>query len=404
MFGDLFFPGKSPTAALMASFGAYLLGFVARPVGGLLFGAMGDRVGRKKVLAATIVLMGTASGLMGCLPTYAQVGAWAPAMLVILRVLQGLGAGAEQAGASVLMAEYAPPKRRGLFAALPYVGVQVGAIAAPLIVFGLSPWMKAGGIPWLWRAPFLISFAFVGVGLWIRLRLRETPTFAALYARRQVCTRPLRDLMTRSWRLVLVGIGLRFADVGTSSLYQVLAISYLVKVAGHSAVGGTACLLLAALISAPIVPIAGALTDRFGRLPVYRAFAFIQLSMAIPAWWTFEHGPLWGAALAMGLALGVGCWGQFGSQAALLPEFFGAQHRYIGVAVAREVSAPLAGGTAPLIGAAIIGWSATALGSAHKAWLPLAAYGAAMCMITLIASLFAPNATGRDLNLLEDAA
>jgi MHS family metabolite:H+ symporter-like MFS transporter len=157
------------------------------------------------------------------------------------------------------------------------------------------------------------------------------------------------------------------------------------------------------MISAPIVPLAGALTDRFGRLPVYRAFAALQLVLALPVWWVFDHGPLWSAALALGLVLGVGCWGQFGSQAALLPEFFGAQRRYIGVALAREVSAPLAGGTAPLIGAAIIAWSGATLGSAHAAWLPLAIYGAAMCAITLISSLFAPEATGRDLNLLDDA-
>jgi MHS family metabolite:H+ symporter-like MFS transporter len=315
-----------------------------------------------------------------------------------------LGAGAEQAGASVLMAEYAPPRRRGLFAALPYVGVQFGAIAAPLIVLGLSPWMKPTGIPWLWRAPFLLSVVIVGVGLWIRLRLQETPTFAALKARHQVAAHPLRDVIRRSWRLVLVGIGLRFADVGSSSLYQVLAISYLVKVAGHTAAAGTFCLLFAATISAPIVPLAGALTDRFGRLPVYRAFAALQLGLALPVWWLFDHGPVWSAALALGLVLGVGCWGQFGSQAALLPELFGAQHRYIGVALAREVSAPLAGGTAPLIGAAIIGWSTTRLGSAHAAWLPLAAYGAVLCLITLVASLFAPEAAGRDLDLLDDAS
>ena len=404
IFPDLFFTGSSPTVALLGAYGAYFLGFVARPVGGILFGRLGDRIGRRTVLAGTILLMGVSSTLIGCLPTYDQVGVWAPVMLVILRLAQGLGAGAEQAGASVLMAEYAPAERRGFFASLPYVGVQVGAISAPLIVFGLSRWMAPPAeVEWLWRVPFLLSVGIVGVALWIRLRLKETPTFTALEARHQVSPTPLRDLMTRSWRLVLVGIGLRVADVGASSLYQVLAISYLVKVMGQSARAGSFCLLFAAIVSAPVVAIAGALTDRFGRIPVYRGFVILQLVLAFPVWWTFSQGHLWASAVALGLVLGVATWGLFGSQAALLPEFFGAQRRYIGVAVTREVSAPLAGGTAPLIGAAIIAWSASALRSEQAACVPLAAYATLMSLITLGSTYLAPRADRRDLDALEDA-
>jgi MHS family metabolite:H+ symporter-like MFS transporter len=347
--------------------------------------------------------MGSASTLIGCLPTYAQAGMWAPGLLVALRLLQGLGAGAEQAGASVLMSEYAPPERRGFFAALPYVGVQLGAISAPLVVFGLSRWMGPSGIPWLWRVPFLLSVVIVGVALWIRLRLKETPTFAALEARHQVARNPLKDLLTQSWRLVLIGIGLRVAEIGASSLYQVLAISYLVKVAGLSPAAGTFCLLFAAMVSAPVVLLAGALTDRLGRLPVYRAVVLLQLLLAFPVWWTLSRGEVWSAALALGLVLGVGTWGLFGSQAALLPEFFGAQRRYIGVAVVREVSAPIFGGTAPLIGSAILAWSAAHLGSQRAAWAPIAAYAALLALATLVASLFAPDARGRDLEDLADA-
>ena len=403
VFGPLFFPGDNPTTAMMASFGAYLIGFGARPIGGLLFGRLGDRIGRRTVLALTIMLMGVSSTAMGLLPTYAQVGIWAPILLVALRFLQGLGAGAEQAGASVLMAEYAPVKRRGFFSSLPYVGVIIGAVGAPLIVLLLSRSVDLATHPWLWRVPFLISVFIVGFGLWVRLGLRETPTFAKLEARQQVSKSPLRDLGRKSWRLVLVGIGLRIAEVGGSSLYQVLAISYLVKVAGQSSQAGTFCLLFAAIVGAPTVAVSGWLTDRFGRINVYRAFAIMGLLLAFPAWYIFSLGELWASAVMLALVLGVANWGLFGAQASMLAEFFGAQHRYIGVAATREISAPLAGGTAPLVGAVLIGWATTSLGSAEQAWIPLAAYASLMSLITLGATFFAPKAAGRDLDLLEDA-
>jgi MHS family metabolite:H+ symporter-like MFS transporter len=403
VFSELFFPGETPAIALMASFGAYLVGFGARPIGGILFGRLGDRIGRRTVLALTILLMGASSTLMGLLPTHAQIGIWAPILLVVLRFAQGLGAGAEQAGASVLMTEYAPRKSRGFFAALPYVGVIVGAASAPLVVLLLSQFADLATHPWLWRVPFLLSIFIVGVALWIRLRLKETPTFTELEAHHQVSQAPVKDLMKRSWKLVLVGIGLRIGEVGGSSLYQVLAVSYIVKIAGGSAKTGTLCLLIAAIIGAPSVAFAGWLTDRFGRIPVYRFFALMGLVLAYPAWWVFSQGNVWASAAMLGVTLGIANWGLFGSQAAMLAEFFGAQTRYIGVAATREISAPIAGGTAPLIGAAIIAWAGVNMANEQQAWIPLAGYAALMCTITIIATFFAPRVAGRDLNDLHDA-
>jgi len=403
VFSELFFPGETPAVALMASFGAYLIGFGARPIGGILFGRLGDRIGRRTVLALTILLMGASSTLMGLLPTHAQIGIWAPILLVVLRFAQGLGAGAEQAGASVLMTEYAPRKQRGFFASLPYVGVIVGAMSAPLVVLILAQFADLATHPWLWRVPFLASIIIVGVALWIRLRLKETPTFTELEAHDQVSEAPVKDLMKRSWRLVLVGIGLRIAEVGGSSLYQVLAVSYLVKIAGGSAKTGTFCLLVAAIIGAPSVALAGWLSDRFGRIRVYRSFAIAGLILAFPAWWVFSQGNVIASAAMLGLTLGIANWGLFGSQAAMLAEFFGARTRYIGVAATREISAPIAGGTAPLIGAAIIAWAGINMASEQQAWIPLACYAALMSLITIFATFFAPNVGERDLNELDDA-
>jgi hypothetical protein len=181
IFGPLFFPSSDPAIGLIASFGAYFLGFAIRPVGGIVFGALGDRYGRKFVLMATILLMGVASTLIGVLPTYASAGIWAPVLLVGCRLLQGLGAGAEQAGAAVLMAEYAPAKRRGYFAALPFMGVLLGTVMAAAIYFALVR-VEDISQSWLWRVPFLLSVLIIAVAIWIRLKLKESPSFSKLEA------------------------------------------------------------------------------------------------------------------------------------------------------------------------------------------------------------------------------
>src|SRR3954447_3200606 len=206
IFGPLFFPAQDPSVALLASFGTYFIGFAIRPVGGIVFGILGDRLGRKFVLLATVLLMGAASTLIGVLPTYASVGYWAPAMLIFLRLLQGLGAGAEQAGAAVLMTEYAPRERRGFFASLPFMGIQLGTIAAALVYFILLLRIDNVAETWLWRLPFLLSVVIIAVAIWIRLRLKESPEFAKLEARHQVDDRPLAHLLESSRKTLLLGI------------------------------------------------------------------------------------------------------------------------------------------------------------------------------------------------------
>jgi MFS transporter, MHS family, metabolite:H+ symporter len=232
IFGPLFFPSSDPSVGLLASFGTYFLGFAIRPVGGVIFGILGDKLGRKFVLLCTVVLMGMASTLIGVLPTYASVGFWAPVMLVGLRLLQGLGAGAEQAGAAVLMTEYAPRERRGFFASLPFMGIQLGTVAAALIYFVLLYNVDNVAQTWVWRLPFLLSVVIIAVAIWIRLKLKESPEFAKLEAKHQVTEKPLANLMANSMPNVLRVIGLRLAENGGSSIYQALAVSYIVVVEG----------------------------------------------------------------------------------------------------------------------------------------------------------------------------
>lgn len=407
VFGPLFFPKTDPQLAMIASFSTYFLGFAIRPVGGLLFGSLGDRIGRKAVLVLTVVLMGLSTTLIGFLPTYETAGFWAPAMLVALRLMQGLGAGAEQAGAAVLMTEYAPRDRRGYIASLPFMGIQVGTVLAAAIYFIVFLGVPDVGQSWLWRLPFLSSILILGAAIYMRMHLKESPTFSKLEAHRQTTDRPLANLLKYSKKSVLVGIGLRMAENGTSAIYGALAVGYIVSVMGAKPSFGPLCLVVAPTLGAVMVPLAGWLSDRHGRARVYRWFAVTQLILAFPVWWIFSLGNTTWTLAAITIALGVGTWGMLGAQSAFLPELFGARHRYIGVSCAREVSAVIGGGIAPLLGSAIIAWMISANGGAQSAgvgaWIPLAAYTAILCAITVYATYQAPETAGRDLDDPRDA-
>ena len=407
IFGPLFFPEQTRAMSLIASFGTYFLGFAIRPLGGVLFGMIGDRVGRKFVLASTVLLMGISSTLIGALPSFHQVGYLAPVLLVILRLLQGLGAGAEQAGAAVMMTEYAPEGRRGFYAALPFLGIQWGTILAAVVYFlvvsGNDNVIESG----LWRWPFFSSVVIVALGLYMRMSLKESPTFIRLKALKRVCVNPLKSAMEHSKPTLLIGIGLRLGENGGSSIYQALAVSYIVGVVGLQGPVGVLTLICAASLGAITVPIAGKLSDRFGRVVVYRAFALVQLALAFPVWWILSLGNVVASIIAISIALGIGTWGMFGTQAALLPELFGSRHRYMGVSIAREASAVIAGGIAPMIGAGIIalvvashdGDASAGIG----AWLPIACYLTLLTLITLYATFKTPETLNRDLDEPRDA-
>ncbi len=407
IFGPLFFPEQTRAMSLIASFGTYFLGFAIRPLGGVLFGMIGDRVGRKFVLASTVLLMGISSTLIGALPSFHQVGYLAPVLLVVLRLLQGLGAGAEQAGAAVMMTEYAPEGRRGFYAALPFLGIQLGTILAAVVYFlvvsGNDNVIESG----LWRWPFFSSVVIVALGLYMRMSLKESPTFIRLKALKRVCVNPLKSAMEHSKPTLLIGIGLRLGENGGSSIYQALAVSYIVGVVGLQGPVGVLTLICAASLGAITVPIAGKLSDHFGRVVVYRAFALVQLALAFPVWWVLSLGNVAASIIAISIALGIGTWGMFGTQAALLPELFGSRHRYMGVSIAREASAVIAGGIAPMIGAGIIalvvashdGDASAGIG----AWLPIACYLTLLTLITLYATFKTPETLNRDLDKPRDA-
>jgi MHS family metabolite:H+ symporter-like MFS transporter len=401
IFERLFFPMLPASWGLVASLGTFGIGFLARPLGGLFFGILGDRIGRKAVLMITIALMGGASTLIGVLPTGASIGLWAPVLLIILRLAQGFGAGAEQAGSTTLMAEYAPAPKRGFLASLPFIGIYAGTLLAAGVfaLVALAPEEVLLG--WLWRVPFLVSVGLIITAVWIRAKLAESPAFVQLEKREQIAEHPLRQLLKTSGGNVMRGIGLRMAENGGSYLFQTLSIAFVAKplVEGGPVVskaGGMLAIAIASIIGMVTVPVAGAISDRVGRRPVYQAGAVLLLIWAVPAWWLLSLHTLFATCLAVGVGIGFGVCVMLGSQCAYLPELFGNQHRYIGVATAREASAVLAGGIAPMLGAAL-------LATFSNSFWPIAIYVAVLAVITLITSFITPETRGRDLLTTEDA-
>lgn len=399
VFGQLFFSNLPPEFAVVASLASFGVGFLARPLGGLFFGTLGDRLGRKWVLVVTILLMGGATTLIGALPTFDQIGIWAPILLTVLRLAQGFGAGAEQAGATVLMAEYSPVRRRGFFSALPFIGIQLGTLLAALVFSLMSLLPDEVFFGWAWRIPFLASFVLILLALFIRLRLKETPTFVELEKHEQVASRPIREIFTKGLAGVTVGVGLRMAENGGSYMFQTLALAF---VAGNFLANpvdrgvATWGVTVGSLIAMLVLPLTGHLSDRFGRRVIYRAGAVFMLVYAFPAWWLLSQGDPLTVVIVIALGIGIAVNTMLGPQCAMLPELFGNRHRYLGVAMAREISAVLAGGLAGVLGAYLLAVS-------DGDWLLPAIYMAALALITTASTFLVPETRGRDLLRLEDA-
>lgn len=398
VFAPLFFQPFGD-AKVIASFATFGIAYVARPLGGLLFGFVGDRWGRKVVLLTTILLMGSASFLIGLLPTYREIGALAPVLLVALRILQGLGAGAEQAGATTLISEVAPAPRRGFFAALPFVGIQLGTLlgAGTFALLGLAQPQLVQD--WLWRVPFLASFILIAVALVIRLKLKETPVFQELEKHKEVAKNPVGAVWRTSKGAVLKGIGIRMAENGNSSIYSAVTVSFLGTIAffkDDKTLGPTS-LLVAAGVAAVGVVFFGWLSDRLGRVVVYRYGSLFQAAIAIPAFYLLTLGQAWLVLLVIAIGTGIGVQSMLGPQCALLPEMFGSTHRFTGVALSREVSAMVASGLVPVLIAAL-------LEATHNSWVVLAGFSLVLSLITFATTFAIRETKGRDLTLIEDGA
>ncbi|WP_433872745.1 MFS transporter [Saccharopolyspora sp. CA-218241] len=409
VFNQLFFPDVSPAIGLIASMATYGVGYVARLAGAVYFGRMGDRIGRKKVLFLTILLMGGSTTLIGVLPTYATIGIAAPVLLVALRLVQGFGAGAEIAGATVMLVEYAPARRRGLIASLVALGTNSGTLAASgLWAVLLAVLSEEQLLSWGWRLPFLLSFALLLLAVWMRAHLKESPVFeeradvvdGVAVARAEVAATAgsglEAGLRQRKGKAFLLALGLRFGQAGNSGLIQTFLVGYIATNLAVAEAVPTSALVWGSVLGFAVVPAVGVLGDRFGRRPVYLALTALTVVIAVPMMAVIGTGHPVALSAALVLGLNIGVLGLFSVESAAMAELFGARTRLTQLAVAKEIGGTLATAIGPVLAATF-----TAV-TGH--WWPIAAMLIAYSLITFVSAYFAPETRGRDLVRLEDAA
>ena len=385
VFGDLFFPKSDPLTGTLLAFLTFGVGFVVRPLGGILFGIMGDRYGRKPVLVTTLLMIGTGTTAIGLLPTYETAGYWAPLMLVLLRVLQGLGAGAEYGGAVIFLVENAPHNKRGFWGGFAPMGVSVGNLLAAGAFALVSLLPREDQLAWAWRLPFLASILLIAVGLYVRLRITETPVFTEAVLRRgKVEANPAGAALRLHPRNFMVVLGSRLAENGLGYLIPVFGLSYLVNNLGVPRAEALSALMLAFAVELFTILGFAALSDKIGRRPVYMFGALAGVVFAFPFFWLISTREWIWIALAFILGRAVVVAAMFGPQAAYFAELFPPQRRFAGFAFARELGSLLAGGPAPFLATAFVAW-------AGGSWWPVSGYMIILSLLTAWAVYCGPE-------------
>ncbi len=389
VFNTLFFPSFDPLVGTVLAFTTAAVGFVARPLGGIVFGHYGDRIGRKNVLVATLLMMGIATVTIGLVPTYATLGIWAPLLLVVLRFLQGIGLGGEWGGAVLMTLETGAPGKRGLNASWPQVGVPIGLLLANGVLWLMQTITdKQAFLDWGWRVPFLLSALLVLGGLWIRLTVAESPLFQDIASKDSKARAPILDVLRHYPRQVLLALGAR---VGVDVAFYVFVLFITTYIATYLKLPSSLALgavLIAASCQVVFIPVFGALSDRVGRRPVYLIGA---IGAAI---WTFaffallDTGSFALIVIAAVVALILHA-AMYGPQASFIAEMFPTQVRYSGASMGYQLAGILGGALAPIIATALLG--------AYKSSIPVSLYVVIALAVTTVCVLVAPETAHADL-------
>jgi MFS family permease len=390
VFGKLFFPNQDPLSATLLSFGTYFIGFAARPVGAAIFGHYGDRIGRKATLIATLLFMGLATFAIAFVPTYDSIGIWGAVLLTVLRALQGIGVGGEWGGSILLSMEWSRTRnQRGLVAAWPQFGVPCGLLLSTLAVIAFSTWSGDQFLVWGWRIPFALSIILVGIGLWIRLGILETPVFQKLLDNNKIAKAPILEVIKKQPKQIILSALLRLSEQAPFYIFTAFVFAYTVGTLKMDRGFILTAVCVAACVSFFTIPLAGHASDLIGRKNMYMIgvvvmglFGFLYFGMvdtAIPA--------LVFVAIVLSL---IPHDLQYGPQAALIAESFTPNLRYSGASLGYQLASLIAGGPAPLI--------ATALFAAYHTGYAIAAYIAVLAVISLVAAAMMPDYTGKDIS------
>ena len=383
VFPKVFFPGSAPAVGVLASYASLFVGFLARPAGAAIFGHFGDRVGRKATLVTTLLLMGVATTLIGLLPGYASIGIAAPILLTLLRIVQGIGVGGEWGGSVLMSMEWGESGRRGLMASLPQLGVPLGLLLSTGVVQVVSALSgPAFATGWAWRVPFLLSVVLIGLGLWVRLRVPESPDFAEVQRSRAVERHPVWTALRNHPREILTSAFVRLSEQAPFYLFITFVLTYGTQELGLSRGQLLVDTMVAAAVGLLSVPLFGHLSDRFGRRLVYGIGVVATGLFAFPYFGLLETRSAGLVLLAIVVSLVVHDV-QYGPQAALIAESFGANVRYSGAGLGYQLASVIAGGPAPLIAAGIL----TATGSSTGiSW-----YIVGCSVVSLVALLLMPK-------------
>ncbi|MER2237727.1 MAG: MFS transporter, partial [Psychrobacillus sp.] len=349
VFNQIFFVTEEPTVGLLLSYASFALAFFIRPFGGIIFSHIGDRIGRKKTLVITLSLMGVATFGMGLLPTYQAIGVWAPILLITLRLIQGLGIGGEWGGALLLAVEYAPKEKRGLYGAIPQMGVTIGMVMGTVALSIMTLLPEGSFMTWGWRVPFIMSALLVIFGLWIRKGIEETPSFKRVQESGEIPKLPIADTLKYHWKEVIIAVGAKVVETAPFYIFGTFVVSYATAELGFSRTAVLNTVMVATIVTTILIPIMGSLSDKIGRKKVYVAGTVGMILFAFPYFWMLQQQSL--ALLVIATIIGLGIiWAPITAVlGTMFSEIFDAKVRYTGITLGYQIGAALAGGTAPLI-------------------------------------------------------
>ncbi|MDK7666369.1 MFS transporter [Cytobacillus oceanisediminis] len=391
VFNQMFFHSDDPAVGLMLAYASFALAFFIRPLGGVIFSHIGDKIGRKKTLVLTLSLMGGATVLMGFLPTYDNIGTAAPILLIILRLIQGIGLGGEWGGALLLAVEYAPKNRRGFFGSIPQMGVTIGMLLGTLALSIMTLLPEEAFLSWGWRVPFILSALLVFFGLWIRKGIDETPSFKKAQEKGEIAKIPFVETMRSHWKEVLIAVGAKVVETAPFYIFGTFIVSYATTQLGFSRTVTLNAVTIATIITTILIPIMGKLSDKFGRKKLYVGGTVLMMLYAFPYFWLLHQGSAFLLVVATILGLGI-IWAPITAVlGTMFSEIFKSNVRYTGITLGYQIGAALAGGTAPLV--------ATALLNAYdNSYVPVALYIMLAAAISLIAIASVRDRSNQDLD------